>query len=99
MYIASGNVLYVYNHKDNSLKPLRSDFGRKILDIACCPTNFERLGVVLVNAGDASKSDFMELDVSVVGGGKTVEGMEHLGKFGPVVDIVYKVGNQWDVPY
>ena len=30
---------------------------------------------------------------------KTVEGMEHLGKFGPVVDIVYKVGNQWDVPY
>lgn len=99
VYIASGNVLYVYNHKDNSLKPLRSDFGRKILDIACCPTNFERLGVVLVNAGDASKSDFMELDVSVVGGGKTVEGMEHLGKFGPVVDIVYKVGNQWDVPY
>ena len=72
MYIASGNVLYVYNHKDNTVKPLRSDFGRTIRDIAVCPTN------------------------SVVGDGKTLEGMEFIGKFGRVVDLIYKIGNQWD---
>ena len=96
VYIASGNVLYVYNHKDNTLKPLRSDFGRTIRDIAVCPTNYERLGIVLENAEDASKSDFMVLDVSVVGDGKTLDGMEFIGKFGRVVDMIYKIGNQWD---
>ena len=74
VYIASGNVLYVYNHKDNTVKPLRSDFGRTIRDIAVCPTNYERLGIALENADDTSKSDFMVLDVSVVGDGKTLEG-------------------------
>ena len=34
VYIASGNVLYVYNHKDNTVKPLRSDFGRTIRDLS-----------------------------------------------------------------
>lgn len=97
VYIASGQVLYVYNHKDNTLKPLRSDFGRGIREIAVCPTNYERLGIVLENASDATKSDFMELDVSVVGGGKTIEGKEHIGKFGVVVDMIYKIGSQWDI--
>ena len=58
VYIASGNVLYVYNHKDNTVKPLRSDFGRTIRDIAVCPTNYERLGIALENTDDTSKSDF-----------------------------------------
>lgn len=96
VYIASGNILYVYNHEDNTLKPLRSDFDRGIRDIAVCPTNYERLGIVLENADDASKSDFMELDVSQIGEGKTLEGMEFIGKFGRVVDLIYKIGNQWD---
>lgn len=96
VYIASGNVLYVYNHKDNTVKPLRSDFERTIRDIAVCPTNYERLGIALENADDTSKSDFMVLDVSVVGDGKTLEGMEFIGKFGRVVDLIYKIGNQWD---
>ncbi len=96
VYIASGNVLYVYNHKDNTVKPLRSDFGRTIRDIAVCPTNYERLGIALENTDDTSKSDFMVLDVSVVGDGKTLEGMEFIGKFGRVVDLIYKIGNQWD---
>lgn len=96
VYIASGNVLYVYNYEDNVVEPLRSDFGRKILDIAICGTDSQRLGVVLENATDASKSDFMELDVSVVAGGATVEGMEFVGKFGRVKDLIYKIGDQWN---
>ena len=27
---------------------------------------------------------------------KTLEGMEFIGKFGRVVDLIYKIGNQWD---
>lgn len=51
VYIASGNTLYVYNHQDNAVRVLRDDFGRPIRDIAVCPTNYERLGIVLENAG------------------------------------------------
>ena len=83
VYIASGNTLYVYNHQDNAVRVLRDDFGRPIRDIAVCPTNYERLGIVLENAEDPGMSDFMELDVSVVAGGK-------------VVDLKYKIGYQWD---
>lgn len=50
VYIASGNTLYVYNHQDNAVRVLRDDFGRPIRDIAVCPTNYERLGIVLENA-------------------------------------------------
>ncbi len=83
VYIASGNTLYVYNHQDNAVRVLRDDFGRPIRDIAVCPTNYERLGIVLENAEDPGMSDFMVLDVSVVAGGK-------------VVDLKYKIGYQWD---
>lgn len=96
VYIASGNTLYVYNHKDNTVKTLRDDFGRPIRDIAVCPTNYERLGIVLENAEDPGMSDFMVLDVSVVAGGKVVDGMEFYGRFGKVVDLKYKIGYQWD---
>ncbi|MFR2027983.1 MAG: PKD-like family lipoprotein, partial [Odoribacter splanchnicus] len=72
VYIASGNTLYVYNHQDNAVRVLRDDFGRPIRDIAVCPTNYERLGIVLENAEDPGMSDFMVLDVSVVAGGKVV---------------------------
>ena len=74
-YIASGNVLYVYNHRDNTVKPLRSDFGRTIWDIGVCPMNYKRLGIALENADDTSKSDFYgTLDVSFrsLGDGKTL---------------------------
>jgi len=86
----------VYNHKDNTVKTLRDDFGRPIRDIAVCPTNYERLGIVLENAEDPGMSDFMVLDVSVVAGGKVVDGMEFYGRFGKVVDLKYKIGYQWD---
>lgn len=96
VYIASGNTLYVYNHQDNAVRVLRDDFGRPIRDIAVCPTNYERLGIVLENAEDPGMSDFMVLDVSVVAGGKVVDGMEFYGRFGKVVDLKYKIGYQWD---
>lgn len=96
VYITSGNILYAYNYEENVLDPIR-DFGRPIREIALCSTNFERLGIALENAGDKQKSDFMVLDVSVVSRGKTVEGTEVIGKCGPVVDILYKVGVQGDV--
>jgi len=96
VYIASGEVLYVYNYLDNVVSVLRDDFGRKILDIAICGTDSERLGIALENASDASKSDFMELNVAVIAGGATVEGMEFIGQFGRVKDLIYKIGNQWD---
>ena len=96
VYIASGNTLYVYNHQDNAVRVLRDDFGRPIRDIAVCPTNYERLGIVLENAEDPGMSDFMVLDVFVVAGGKVVDGMEFYGRFGKVVDLKYKIGYQWD---
>lgn len=96
VYIASGNTLYVYNHQDNAVRVLRDDFGRPIRDIAVCPTNYERLEIVLENAEDPGMSDFMVLDVSVVAGGKVVDGMEFYGRFGKVVDLKYKIGYQWD---
>ena len=96
VYIASGNTLYVYNHQDNAVRVLRDDFGRPIRDIAVCLTNYERLGIVLENAEDPGMSDFMVLDVSVVAGGKVVDGMEFYGRFGKVVDLKYKIGYQWD---
>lgn len=53
-------------------------------------------GIVLENAEDPGMSDFMVLDVSVVAGGKVVDGMEFYGRFGKVVDLKYKIGYQWD---
>lgn len=96
VYIASGNILYEYNYKDNTVKTLRDDFGRPIRDIEICPTNPEHLGIVLENA---EMSDFMVLDVSVVSGGKVLEGMEFYGKFGKVKHLKYKVGYQGDIMY
>ena len=90
--------MYVYNHEDNLVSPLR-DFTTGIREIALCPTNFERLAIAVENADDPSKSDFMILDVSVVGKGKLIEGTEVKGKCGRVVDIIYKIGDQADVMY
>lgn len=97
VYIASGNTLYEYNHKDNTVKALRDDFGRPIRDIEICPTNPEHLGIVLENAENPEQSDFMVLDVSVIAGGKLVDGMEFYGKFGKVVQLKYKIGYMTDV--
>lgn len=97
VYIASGNTLYEYNHKDNTVRVLRDDFGRPIRDIEICPTNPERLGIVLENAENPEQSDFMVLDVSVIAGGKVVDGMEFYGKFGKVVQLKYKIGYMGDV--
>lgn len=98
-YFTAGKVLYVYNYEDNLVSPLREDFATKIRDIALCPTNFERLAIALENADDPEKSDFMILDVSVLGKGKVIEGTEVKGKCGRVVDIIYKIGDQSDVMY
>lgn len=91
-YISSGTKLYIYNYQDNTVRELR-DFGRPVRNIAICRANYERLGIALQNAADASQSDFMELDVSVIGEGKTV--MSREGISGKVVDIIYKLGDQW----
>lgn len=96
-YFTAGKVLYVYNYEDNIVNPLRDDFTSDILDIAICATNSERLAVALENIDDPQKSDFMILDVSVVGRGKTIPGTEVKGKCGRVVDILYKVGNMGDL--
>ncbi|MFA6756036.1 MAG: PKD-like family lipoprotein [Bacilli bacterium] len=96
VYIASDGVLYQYNRLANTITNIR-DFGREIRDIEICSTDQEKLGVVLVNALDNNRSDFYLLDVSIVGGGKTVEGYKHIGEFGKVVDLSYKVGSQWDM--
>lgn len=98
-YFTSGKVLYVYNYDENIVSPLREDFTTDIRDIALCTTNNERLAIAVENAEDPSKSDFMILDVSVVGKGKLVEGTEVKGKCGRVVDIMYKVGDQMNIPY
>lgn len=96
-YFTSGNELWVYKYKTNECERLRNDFTGPIREIALCLTNYERLAIAVTNAADASKSDFMVLDVSVVGRGATVEGTEVIGKCGKVVDIMYKVGSQWDI--
>lgn len=96
-YFTSGKVLYVYNYEDNLVNALRDDFTTNIREIALCATNYERLAIAIENAEDSAKSDFMILDVSVLGKGKIVEGTEVKGKCGPVVDIIYKIGDQADV--
>ncbi|MEG2277453.1 MAG: PKD-like family lipoprotein [Odoribacter sp.] len=96
-YFTAGKTLYVYNYEDNLVTPLRDDFMGNIRDIALCATNYERLGIAVENAENPEKSDFMILDVSVVGGGKTIPGTEVKGKCGKVVDILYKIGDQGDV--
>lgn len=96
VYFTSGNILYAYNYESNTLDPIR-DFGRPVREIALCATNYERLGIAVQNIADARKSDFMVLDVSVVGRGKTIEGSVVEGKCGPVVDILYKIGDQGEV--
>lgn len=96
-YFANGKTLYSYNHKENIVEPLRTDFHTVIREIAISRANPERLAVALENAEDASKSDFMVLDVSVVGKGKVIEGTEVKGKCGRVVDVIYKIGDQWSI--
>ena len=98
-YITAGKVLYVYNYEDNLVNVLRDDFTTDIREIALCATNYERLAIALENAEDPSKSDFMILDVSVVGRGKLIEGTEVKGKCGKVMDIIYKIGSHADVAY
>lgn len=94
-YFTNGKNLYVYNYIENIVEPLRTDFATNIREIAINRVDSERLAIALENAEDASKSDFMVLDVSVVGKGKVVEGTEVKGKCGRVVDMVYKIGDQW----
>lgn len=96
VYFTSGSNLYVYNHEDNLVSLLR-EFSTSIREIALCDTNYERLAIAVANAEDASKSDFMILDVSVVGKGQLVEGTEIKGICGHVVDIIYKIGDQGNV--
>lgn len=93
-YFTSGSQLWVYNSETNEAMQLRN-FDRPIRDIAICYANSEQLGIALENLEDRNKSDFMVLNVSVVGKGETIVGSEHLGKCAVVKDILYKVGDQW----
>ena len=70
---------------------------RPIRAIALYPMGFEKMAVAVENSNDPSKSDFMILDVSVVGDGAFVEGTKKEAAFGNVSMITYKAGNQWNL--
>lgn len=98
VYFTSGNDIYVYNYstEGNTVKKLGScHFDRPIKAIALYPIGYELLAVAVENSSDSSKSDFMLLNVSVVGDGAIVEGSKKEAVFGDVSMIVYKAGNQW----
>lgn len=92
-YFTSNTQLWSYNSETNEVKMLQ-DFKRPIRDIAICYANTEQLGIALQNEKDSTKSDFMVLDISVVGAGKIILGTEQIGKCAVVKDILYKVGDQ-----
>lgn len=100
VYFTSGNALYAYNYTDgvNTVKKLEScQFDGNIKAIALNPLNYEQLAVAVENSNNPSKSDFMILDVSVVGDGTVVEGSKKEAAFGNVSSIYYKVGMQLDL--
>ena len=67
----------------------------KINALAVCRTDPQKLAVAYENASDKSKSDFVLLDISVIGDGAVIENTKKEAAFGMVVAIIYKVGNQW----
>lgn len=92
VYFTSGGKLYQYNHDEYSDPILLRDFGENtIKEIAINTVTNEQLGVA-VSTG-SGKCDFLILDVSIAGAGATIE--EHKDKCGEVVDILYKIGDQW----
>ncbi len=96
-YFTSGNKLYSYNYEGHTVKELKgSTFAGKIKAIACCLTDYQKLAVVSENPSDASKCDFVILDVSVVADGTMIEGSKKEAEFGHVVNMIYKLGSQWD---
>ncbi len=99
-YFTSGNDIYAYNFSTdaNTVKKLgECHFDRPIRAIALYPMGFEKMAVAVENSNDPSKSDFMILDVSVVGDGAFVEGTKKEAAFGNVSMITYKAGNQWNL--
>ena len=98
VYFNSGNKLYVYNHQANTVKELQgTKFDGKIKAIAICPTDPEELAVASVNKNDASRCDFMLLNVGVVQDGAMKPGTLKEAAFGNVRNITYKVGLQFDI--
>lgn len=100
-YFTSGNRLYSYNYGEtaNTVKELKgTTFERPIRAIALNPlSKGEELAVVVENADDPSKSDFMLLDVGVVADGAVIEGSYQEAVFGRVYYVTYKMGDQWSV--
>lgn len=95
-YFSSGNRLYSYNCEGNRVKELKgSILSGKINALAVCRTDPQKLAVAYENASDKSKSDFVLLDISVIGDGAVIENTKKEAAFGMVVAIIYKVGNQW----
>ena len=100
-YFTSGNHLYAYNYAENAntVKELKgTTFERPIRAIAINPTSKgEELAVVVENADDPAKSDFMLLDVGVVADGAVIDGSYREAAFGKVYYVTYKIGDQWSV--
>ena len=71
-------------------------FAGKIKEIALCLTDYQKLAVISENPSQPGKNDFILLDVSVIGDGAIIEGSSKEAVFGNVVDLVYKLGSQWD---
>lgn len=98
VYFSSGKDLYAYNTTGNTVKKLEGcRFDKPIKAIAIHPLNFEQLAVAVENSSDASKCDFMILDVSYVGDGKIIDGSRQEAALGNVSKLYYKIGNQWNV--
>ncbi len=100
VYFTSGNKLYSYNYDDKGnavVKELKgTKFAGKIKEIALCLTDYQKLAVISENPSQPGKNDFILLDVSVIGDGAIIEGSSKEAVFGNVVDLVYKLGSQWD---
>ena len=84
------------DHANLTPAQLAAMCGKETGDVKKLIETYEENGVIL---GYKTIIDWDKTDreyVSVVGDGKTLEGMEFIGMFGRVVDLIYKIGNQWD---
>lgn len=100
VYFTSDNKLYSYYFDDENppvVKELKgTTFDGKIKEIALCLTDYQKLAVISENPSKPGKNDFTLLDVSVIGDGATIKDSKKEAVLGNVVNVVYKLGSQWD---
>ena len=88
---------YFDNDKASVVKELKgTTFDGKIKEIALCLTDYQKLAVISENPSKPGKNDFTLLDVSVIGDGATIKDSKKEAVLGNVVNVVYKLGSQWD---